>query len=105
MRFDKALTKNRGKPAGLAQVWVCTESKDTQRQGHFGKSRIPALLAPCKPQMGTADPFGNDGEEAADAAVLDGGRQGRRGVGRVSDASHCPINSVNHLINLGRMIN
>lgn len=57
--------------------------------------------------MGAADheqPFGNDGEEGAAPAMLGGGRQGGRAVGRVSKAPHCPINSANNLINLGKII-
>lgn len=103
VRFDKALTKNQGK-----SDLDCTESEDTHRtQGHFGNRQIPALSAPFKPRVGTADhepSFGNDGEEGADPAGLGGGGQAGRAVGRVSNAPHCPIKSVNNLINLGRII-
>jgi len=59
VKFDKALTKNRGKSAVLAELcsefWICVQSKDMHRQGHFGKSQITALLDHCKTKMRTAD--------------------------------------------------
>lgn len=59
VKFDKALAKNQGKSAVWAELcsefWICIQSKDIHRQGHFGKSQITAFLDHCKPKMRTVD--------------------------------------------------